>query len=251
MSFALSRAIWFIVLSAVPALAVRPFITDDARVVGRHQAQMETWMRGDRHALQHWALTSFGPIAPLEVTIGAVHGLTFQNGSRYSIAGPLLQAKYLIRRPETNSWPGIAVSGGAFAPVGNGGFKVHGWDSFGYVAVTESLAEGDAVLIHGNAGVVNSHNGRKATWGAGTQVRVRGGFHIVSEIFSGDPYAESSGIAFQGGFRHFFSEYIQVDATIGSGMSGQPRLPVWGTVGLRMVTPPLGRVLRKFRSNRN
>jgi hypothetical protein len=24
-------------------------------------------------------------------------------------------------------------------------------------------------------------------------------------------------------------------------MSGQPRLPVWATVGLRLVTPPLGR----------
>ena len=42
----------FIVLliTAPPALAVRPFITDDSRVVGRRQAQMETWVRGDRAA---------------------------------------------------------------------------------------------------------------------------------------------------------------------------------------------------------
>ena len=204
-----------LVVLASPLFAVRPFITDDARVVGRRQAQMETWMRGDRHALQHWVLTSFGPIAPLEVTVGAVHGLTFGDATKYSVAGPLIQAKYLLRKPTPNSWPGIAISGGTFAPVGNGGFKLHGWDSFAYAAVTESLGEEDRILLHGNVGFVNSHSGRKATWGGGSQVRVRGGFHIVSEVFSGDPYAESSGIAFQAGFRHFFSAYIQIDATLG------------------------------------
>jgi hypothetical protein len=89
---------------------------------------------------------------------------------------------------------------GAFAPIGNGAFKPHGWDTFGYVAVTESLTEGDGVLIHGNFGLVNSSiGGRKSTWGGGSQVRIRGGFHAVGEVFSGDPYAESSGIAFQAG----------------------------------------------------
>ena len=161
---------------------------------------------------------------------------------KYSIAGPLIQAKYLLRRPEAGSWPGIAVSAGAFAPVGNGAFKPHGWDSFAYAAIAESLTEGDGVLIHGNGGFVNSSiGGRKSTWGVGSQIRVHGGFHVVSEVFSGDPYAESSGVAVQGGFRHFISEYIQIDATVGTGMSGQPRLPVWGTVGLRLATPPLGR----------
>ncbi len=231
-----------------PALGVRPFITDDARVVGRRQAQLETWTRSDRNALQHWALASFGPIQPLELTVGAVHGFTFHNGNRYSIAGPLLQAKFLARKPESNSWPGIAVSAGAFAPAGSGGFKLEGWDSFMYAAITESLMEDDQVLLHGNVGFVNSHSGRKATWGVGSQVRVRGGFHIVSEVFSGDPYAASSGVAFQAGFRHFISDYIQIDATVGSGVSGQPRLPVWGTVGLRLATPPLGRkVFRRLK----
>lgn len=237
-----------LLFSAAPLFAVRPFITDDARVVGRRQAQMETWMRGDRAAFQHWALVSYGPIAPLELTLGAVQGATYTHGTEYSVAGPLMQGKYLLRRPRTNSWPGIAVSGGAFAPVGRGEFAPEGWDSFAYVAVTESLMEDDHVLLHGNVGFVNSASGRKATWGTGSQIRIRGGFHAVGEVFSGDPYAESSGVAFQGGFRHFISEYIQIDATIGSGMTGQPRLPVWGTVGLRLATPPLSRkVFEKLR----
>jgi hypothetical protein len=32
---------------------VRPFITDDARVVGDHLAQLETWLRLDKEAGQH------------------------------------------------------------------------------------------------------------------------------------------------------------------------------------------------------
>lgn len=233
---------WLLFVATPPALAVRPFITDDARVVGRRQAQMETWTRGDRGAFQHWALASYGPIEPLELTIGAVHGVTYEHGREYSIAGPLMQAKFLLRKPKTSSWPGVAVSAGAFAPVGNGAFRPSGWDSFVYAALTESLMEDDRILLHGNAGFVNSSiGGRTPTWGAGSQIRIHGGFHAVSEVFSGDPYAESSGVAFQAGFRHFISEYIQIDATVGSGMSGQPRLPVWATVGLRLVTPPLGR----------
>ena len=244
-----ARLSLLLLCASAPTFAVRPFITDDARVVGRRQAQLETWVRGDRAAFQHWALTSYGPIEPLELTIGTVHGATYEHGRLYSIAGPLLQAKYLLRRPKTGSWPGIAVSAGAFAPVGSGAFKPHGWDSFAYAALTQSLMEDDRVLIHGNAGFVNSSiGGQKSTWGVGSQVRLRGGFHVVSEVFSGDPYAESSGIAFQAGFRHFISEYIQIDATIGSGTSGQPRLPVWGTVGIRLVTAPLGRrVFNKLR----
>jgi hypothetical protein len=250
--YRVSLAATCLVLSAVPALAVRPFITDDARVVGRRQAQMEMWVRGDRSAFQQWALTSYGPAEPLELTLGMVHGVHYEHDRQYSVAGPLMQAKYLFRKPSAGSWPGVAVSAGAFAPVGNGQFTPHGWDTFAYAAVTHSMSEGDGVLIHGNLGFVNSSiGGRKETWGVGSQVRVIGGFHAVGEVFSGDPYAESSGLAFQGGFRHFISEYIQIDATIGSGISGQPRLPLWGTVGLRLATPPLGRrVFNRLRSKR-
>ncbi|MFN7133113.1 MAG: hypothetical protein ACK4N5_13625, partial [Myxococcales bacterium] len=49
-------------LLSPPALAVRPFITDDARVVGGAQAQLETFSRLDPVSLQHWALVGFGPL---------------------------------------------------------------------------------------------------------------------------------------------------------------------------------------------
>jgi hypothetical protein len=100
----------FLLATAPGALAVRPFITDDARVVGGRQAQMETWARGDRRAFEQWALASYGPTDALELMIGSVHGLTFEHGREYSVAGPVLQAKYLLRAPKTASWPGVAVS---------------------------------------------------------------------------------------------------------------------------------------------
>lgn len=43
----------FFLLMGRSAHAIRPFITDDARVVGRATPQLETWVFGDRAGLQH------------------------------------------------------------------------------------------------------------------------------------------------------------------------------------------------------
>lgn len=181
-----------------------------------------------------------------------LYGVHYEAGRQFSVAAPLFQAKYLVKKPQVKSWPGLAFVGGAFAPrAGMGPFAGQVSNMFAYAAVTHSFAEGDSVLVHGNVGITNSPAGRKATLGLGSQVRVSGGFHVVTEVFSGDPYTASPGVAFQGGFRHFISEYIQVDATVGSGMAGDPRLPLWATVGVRLVTPPLGRkVFEKIRLRR-
>ena len=40
-------------VAAHPVMAVRPFITDDARVVGDDQWQLETSMRIDKHKVQN------------------------------------------------------------------------------------------------------------------------------------------------------------------------------------------------------
>jgi hypothetical protein len=41
--------------------AVRPFITDDARVVGWRLAQWESWARFDKHEGQWWHMAAYGP----------------------------------------------------------------------------------------------------------------------------------------------------------------------------------------------
>ena len=58
---------------------------------------------------------------------------------------------------------------------------------------------------------------------------------LIGEVFSGDPYAEESGIAFQAGFRFGVSENVQIDVTFGSGVTGTPTLPPYATLGLRLA----------------
>jgi len=56
------------------AQRVRPFITDDARVVGNRLAQLESWYRQDKETIQQWFLLAYGPTEWLELTLGGVVG---------------------------------------------------------------------------------------------------------------------------------------------------------------------------------
>lgn len=237
---------------ATPASAVRPFITDDARVVGKHQAQFESWVRYDRTALQHWAVPAIGPIAPLEVTLGAVHGASLQPNRSYSLAAPLLQAKLLLHPAHPNALPGVAIVAGTFFPFGHGDFRspVSG---FTYLAVSQVFGE-DALLLHANLGFAGAqlerpasnapaelekHARYRATWGVATQVHLYRAANLAAEIFSGDPYAEVGGGAGQLGLRFVVSDHVQLDAAAGSGLYGQPRMPPWASLGFRFVSDRL------------
>jgi len=234
-----------ILMIANPVMAVRPFITDDARVVGDHLLGFETSLRWDQSRLQNLNLLAIGLSDKLEGTVGFVHGLSLEGDSMntYGITGPLLQLKYLFTEGTPNRWPGFALIGGVVPPYGSGGFIPPRWSEFIYLAVTESLFEKDRLMLHGNFGtfITQPDNGLKTstTWGIGAQLRLIGGLHAVGEIFSGDPYAESSGGAFQAGFRYFISDKIQLDATIGSGLWGDPRMDTWLGAGLRFITDRL------------
>ena len=94
-------------------------------------------------------------------------------------------------------------------------------------------------LIHANIGVNNIKVDDKwsatATWGIGTQIRMIGGLHYVGEVFHGDPYAGDAGWAFQTGLRHFISEQVQLDATVGSGFAGNNQPKTFVGCGLRVI----------------
>lgn len=234
--------IFFALLITIQTFAVRPFITDDARVVGWRLAQYESWLRFDRHAYQHWNMVAYGPTSRWELALGFVHGVAAHHAERkqYSYAIPLIQAKYLINEYKPNRAPGIAVAAGTFLPGGYGAFKAQGYGAFAYVAATQSFGKEDRFLFHGNIGVNHvkypTDDYTVMTWGVGTQIRTIGGLHLVGEVFSGDPYVPGSGMAYQAGFRHFVSNFMQVDLTVGRGISGQNQLPFWGSVGVRLVT---------------
>lgn len=222
--------------------AIRPFITDDARVVGDKQVQLETWLQLDKLSLQHWIAPAVGPTDFLEFTLGAVHGVSFQGDKSYAISGPLLQGKLLLNAADPNAWPGVAWVVGSLLPFSTGDIDAFP-GAFSYVALTENIGENETLLIHFNAGVVVHDSGEKnlhvaPSFGLGFQARVFSGLHGVGEVVYGDAYTGIDAAALQAGFRFIFSDYVQIDTTMGSGFAGQER-PLWGTTGLRLVSPKL------------
>jgi hypothetical protein len=228
-----------LLLAPCQASAVRPFITDDARVVGDRAAQVETWVRIDEKGFQHWVIPAVGVVAPLEVSFGAVHGT--QKGG-YTLSYPIVQTKLLVLETEiAKVVPGVAFISGVIGPGGVGTLRMNQWDAFTYLAFSESILNGDRLLVHQNLGVfVTTIDGVRHgtfTWGLGTQVNVRGGFHFVGELFSGDPYASNPSVAVHVGIRHFVSRAVQFDATIGKGISNDG-LPPWCSAGIRIASTP-------------
>lgn len=70
----------------------------------------------------------------------------------FALGFPLVQAKVLFKGYETNSWPGISLVIGSFLPYGQGVLQPPGYGTFGFLIVSQSFGEDDAVLIHGNLG---------------------------------------------------------------------------------------------------
>lgn len=157
----------------------------------------------------------------------------------FAAGAPLVQVKLLFRGYEANGWPGVSVVVGSFLPFGRGVLQPPGYGAFGFLIASQSFGKGDAVLIHGNVGLNYLRRDGKDelinTWGLGTQIHTIGGFHLVGELFSGDPYVPGSGVSYQVGFRHFFSDFLQIDGTIGNGIGGRTKLPFWFSAGVRIV----------------
>ena len=232
-----------LLLSFLPthALAVRPFVTDDARVVGLHQMQLETSVRYDRDEFTNLNLVAFGPTADSEVTIGFTHGfpLEMESNRSYSMTGPLMQFKYLFWEAKPNSYPGMAAVVGALPNWGKGEFRQDKWSEFVYLAFTESLFDKEAVLIHANIGISTTNPESVATWGLGTQIRLIGGLHGVLEVFYNDPYVGKIGGAYQAGFRHIVSDNLQLDLTMGGALFGSEQIPTFVGMGVRIVSDKL------------
>lgn len=240
-AISLLTACTFLIIPARPVFAVRPFVTDDARVVGEHQGQIETSVRYSKDEFSNLTLGAFGPTARSEVTVGFVDGFPLdpESNRSFSITGPLVQFKYLLWEARPNSYPGLALATGASPPWGKGDFRPHEWSGFVYAAMTESLFDKERVLIHANIGISTSSEVTVGTWGIGSQIRLIGGLHAVMEIFCNDPYAGKSGGAYQVGFRHIVSDSIQIDLTGGSGLFGSEQMNSFVGMGFRFVTGKL------------
>ena len=151
----LSAGLWSAGPAAAPGLPglshyaprqvkVRPFITDDARVVGERLAQLETWALVDHAALQQWAIVAYGPTKCLELSLGGVFGADREpDGNRFAYALPLLAAKVLLRGYQAGAGPGFRLAAGTFLPHSQDTFKAVGYGTFGYVTVPQCFGEGE------------------------------------------------------------------------------------------------------------
>jgi hypothetical protein len=223
----------FVLCVASGARADRPLVTDSARTAPRGTLQLETWGHLDRNGLQHFNLLAIGVTDFVEMAAGGEYGisLTEDDRTRFGAGSPLLQMKLRVQDPE-ELVPGIASVVGLVAPWGTGGFELRDWAPFVYGVVTFQPLS--TMEVHSKLGFYTLPNDVKVIWGVAFEhelPRVR----LIGEVFSGDPYAEESGIAFQGGFRFGVSPNVQIDVTFGSGLTGNPELPPYATLGLRLA----------------
>jgi hypothetical protein len=196
-------------------------------------------------ALLNWVLPAFGPTDWLELTIGFVHGQVPPHhhgpdpgaSHRWGIGGPLVQGKVLLRPAEAWAPPGVAVVLGSLLPFGSDGVRSPPGFFF-FFALTQNLGEHERVLIHLNLGASTLMDGQGTAGllaGIGTQIRLFAGMHLIAETVYGDAYTNIQAFAVQGGFRYIINDHVQLDASVGVGVAGEPR-PWWFSAGIRLVS---------------
>ena len=233
-------------LLAIPqAWAVRPFITDDATLIGRKRIEFSNWLLIDKYSGQLWHSLNIGLNDWSELTVAGFWGYDkskYNNLTEMSFTAPLIQAKFLVRDYEPNKLPGITIAVGSDLPFGTGAFVPNGYGAFTFLSATQCIGEDENVLIHAQFGGTYLRENKKDyanyNWGIGTQVKIHKGFHGIGEFISGDPYVHNAGIGYQLGIRQFISDNLQVDFAVGNGIGGgKNRMPLWSSCGIRWVLP--------------
>lgn len=225
------------------ALAVRPFITDDARIAAPKEFQIETSLRVDKERVQNLNVISIGVMDKLEASFNFIDGFMLEDETKYnlSIAGPGFQLKYLFTDGKTSSFPAAALVIGGTPPwgAGSGTFVNPSWSDYMYLAVTKYFFKDlETLNLHINLGFTNSYDDKvrtNATWGIGVQSHLLHKLYLCTEIFSGDPYAITPGALFQIGLRYFISDRMQMDVSTGKGLYGEPMLDYYAGFGFRVV----------------
>jgi hypothetical protein len=226
------------------AWAVRPFITDDARIAAPNEFQIETSLRVDQERFQNLNVFSFGIIKNLEGSFNFIDGfmLEDQTKRRLSVAGPGFQLKYLFTDGKTSAFPATGVVVGASPPYGLGSetFANPAWSSYTYLVLTKYFfPDFEKLNLHINLGINESYaaGGAKSSlsWGVGIQAHLFDKVYLCTEVFQGDPYAITPGALYQVGFRYFIADNMQMDIATGKGIYGDPMLGQYVSLGFRYV----------------
>ena len=116
-------AFTFVALAgSTEAAAVRPFVTDDARIIDRGQFETENWL--DLHRARRRWHRSFNVMAGLSFSdwgeLIAGGAVTLDGDRQIGIANPVIQPKFLLVRAEDDGVPGLSLAAGVTLPVGIG-----------------------------------------------------------------------------------------------------------------------------------
>jgi hypothetical protein len=215
-------------LICLPALAARPFVTDDARLTTGGSCQLESWARHYSDSREVWALPACNPGGNFEVTLG---GGRARNDGESSTSDYVLQLKTLFRPLETNGW-GIGLAAGSVRhPEIKPGPNQLG-NEFAYVPLSASFYE-DKIIMHANLGWLRDHKSHQSnmTWGLGGEFYLNGRLIGIAEVF-GDSRAQRFG---QTGLRFaVIPNLFQIDATVGQQFDA-PGSSRWVSVGIRLT----------------
>jgi hypothetical protein len=215
-----------LLLLSFPALAARPFVTDDARLTTAGSCQLESWSRIYPESREIWALPACNPGGNFEFTVG---GGVAQNNGESSTSDFVFQGKTLFKPLETDGW-GIGLAAGTVQhPAINPGPNQYG-NEFAYIPFSTSWWS-DAVIVHTNVGWLREKETKQETmtWGIGSELLLTHRLLGIVEIFGderGKPF-------YQIGFRYsIIPNLFQVDTTIGQQIDA-PSQQRWISFGIR------------------
>jgi hypothetical protein len=241
------RLAWipFALALSVPAHAVRPFVTDDARISDTGQVEIETWFEFQRQPEHRFGMANVmvGGSVNRWLQILAGTGVGLDGRGQLNVLNPVVTPKILLWPAADDGRPGLSVAGGVTLPIGTGELYQPATGFFLFAPVTSRLLD-DTLVVHVNVGgrgaiVPSDRTVLRPYWGVGTEMAVFGHHapHLVLEVYAGDPF-EPLGppIAAQGGFRWLVSDRVNLDLTFGGQPAEHsPGFDAWGQLGIRML----------------
>ena len=208
-------------------LAVRPFVTDDARIVYKGQLETETYagvtmVNGDKPATEVRALQGMAFTERFELIAGGF-GFTYQDHHARPL-DLLIQPKYVLHS-SLGAIPSLSVAAATLFPLS--GNRQH-WDGYAMAHLSWFLFTPEAspdpydnnLAFHLNLGVKSRYDAgpntfqNKLYWAAGFEVitPLTREVRFLGEVFNGDPFSyEEKFPAFQTGFRWYKSPMVQMD----------------------------------------
>ncbi|MCS6984029.1 MAG: hypothetical protein NZM25_02730 [Leptospiraceae bacterium] len=204
--------------------AVRPFVTDDARISDYGQLELEMWpdwgYSSAGHTLGYNLMFGMSFTDFLQLITGSGINQEIQGGDYY-MHDWVIQPKLLFWEAKENGFPGFALALGTVIPLKMREVFRRNTGYFANGMLTTRLFK-DWLLLHTNFGYVTATEGvapayEKVYWGFGIDLGVYWSeLRFIAEIFAGDPY-EIIGptLANQTGFRYLYSDHINLDLTYG------------------------------------